>query len=113
MSRPARKEDPGELFPWAELAAAGIGLWPQISAGACGAEGLPRFGYDPDVPLDKTITAFQRHFRPAKTRRPVGRGMRPACWPACWRFCRRPDYNRRMEPARRPDFRSRTRRKAR
>jgi len=61
---PARKEDPGELFPWAELAADGIGLWPQISSGECGADGLARFGYDPDVPLDKIVTAFQRHFRP-------------------------------------------------
>jgi len=25
---PARKEDPGEHFPWAGLAAAGVGLWP-------------------------------------------------------------------------------------
>jgi N-acetylmuramoyl-L-alanine amidase len=63
---PARKEDPGELFPWAEVAADGIGLWPQTSGGACGTDGLARLGYDPDVPLDKTITAFQRHFRPRK-----------------------------------------------
>ncbi|HEX2479239.1 MAG TPA: N-acetylmuramoyl-L-alanine amidase, partial [Geminicoccaceae bacterium] len=26
---PARKQDPGELFDWARLAAAGVGLWPQ------------------------------------------------------------------------------------
>ena len=26
---PARKQDPGEHFPWAQLAAAGIGIWPQ------------------------------------------------------------------------------------
>ena len=60
---PARKEDPGELFPWEKLAAAGIGLWPQGSAGEVGPEGLVRYGYDPDAPQDKVITAFQRHFR--------------------------------------------------
>jgi N-acetylmuramoyl-L-alanine amidase len=27
---PTRKEDPGELFPWQELAREGFGLWPQI-----------------------------------------------------------------------------------
>ena len=63
---PARKEDPGELFPWEKLAAAGIGLWPQGIAGEVGPEGLVRYGYDPDAPQDKVITAFQRHFRPAK-----------------------------------------------
>ncbi len=26
---PARKEDPGERFPWKQLATAGIGLWPE------------------------------------------------------------------------------------
>jgi N-acetylmuramoyl-L-alanine amidase len=74
---PERKEDPGELFDWPRLAAAGIGLWPS------GGEGAPRnvatlqaqlaaFGYA--VPrhgrLDRTtelvITAFQRHFRPER-----------------------------------------------
>ncbi len=29
---PDRKQDPGELFDWAGLAAAGIGLWPQSEA---------------------------------------------------------------------------------
>jgi N-acetylmuramoyl-L-alanine amidase len=63
---PARKEDPGELFPWARLAKAGIGLWPKAIAGDLGPEALSRYGYDPDAPQDKVITAFQRHFRPKK-----------------------------------------------
>jgi N-acetylmuramoyl-L-alanine amidase len=63
---PARKEDPGELFPWQQLAKAGIGLWPQAAAGDLDAHALIRFGYDPDAPQDKVITAFQRHFRPKK-----------------------------------------------
>jgi N-acetylmuramoyl-L-alanine amidase len=61
---PARKDDPGELFPWKRLAKAGIGLWPERKASNLGAESLARYGYDPDAPLDKVITAFQRHFRP-------------------------------------------------
>jgi N-acetylmuramoyl-L-alanine amidase len=63
---PARKDDPGELFPWAKLAQADIGIWPQAAAGDPGPETLARYGYDPDAPLDKVINAFQRHFRPAK-----------------------------------------------
>ena len=64
---PARKEDPGELFPWARLAKAGIGLWPRLDRQAIsGRRSLTRFGYDPDAPQDKVITAFQRHFRPEK-----------------------------------------------
>ena len=61
---PARKEDPGELFPWKRLADAGIGLWPAKRPGTLEATALARFGYDPDAPIDKVITAFQRHFRP-------------------------------------------------
>lgn len=63
---PTRKEDPGELFPWEKLAMAGIGLWPQALASDIGPESLIRYGYDPKAPMDKVITAFQRHFRPAR-----------------------------------------------
>ncbi|HSR72395.1 MAG TPA: N-acetylmuramoyl-L-alanine amidase [Kiloniellales bacterium] len=74
---PRRKADPGELFDWARLAAAGIGLWPdEAPAAPAPADlatvqaGLARFGYA--VPrhgrLDEetraVLRAFQRHFRP-------------------------------------------------
>ena len=61
---PARKDDPGELFPWQRLAEAGIGVWPVATPSDLGPEALPRYGYDPNAPQDKVITAFQRHFRP-------------------------------------------------
>jgi N-acetylmuramoyl-L-alanine amidase len=69
---PKRKIDPGLRFPWARLAAAGIGLWPR--AGARPVEGdmqaaLQRFGYRPagdDVTTSDIIAAFQRRFRPSR-----------------------------------------------
>ena len=82
---PARKEDPGELFPWKQLAAAGHGLWaePAAAPGAAlrrGDEGpgvftlqagLTRLGYDAapsgvyDAATATIVRAFQRHWRPS------------------------------------------------
>ena len=70
---PTRKEDPGEMFDWARLAAAGIGLWPGESEpcnppdAAVAQRQLAAFGYGylDDDPA-AVITAFQRHFRPEK-----------------------------------------------
>jgi N-acetylmuramoyl-L-alanine amidase len=76
---PQRKEDPGELFDWARLAHAGIGLWPDFAVVpralpeevAAVQRLLAEIGYE--VPqtgaLDEAtravIIAFQRHFRAA------------------------------------------------
>ncbi len=77
---PARKDDPGELFPWERLARERIGLWPTPGDGDPGAESLTGFGYDPGAPQDKRIAAFQRHFRPARIGWHLGwRMRRPAC----------------------------------
>src|SRR5262249_50924157 len=85
---PARpRGDPGEVFPWARLAAAGIGLAVEagpIVAGAMLQSGGVRgegaklqravgdFGYGVaetgmyDTATEEAVTAFQRHFRPAR-----------------------------------------------
>lgn len=97
---PRRKDDPGILFFWRALAAAGVGLWSEATA-STGADDLAgdrvqallrRFGYAPphrygsrdgrfvlvgdtvdaavsdivDVGLPDIVTAFQRHYRPAR-----------------------------------------------
>lgn len=84
---PSRKRDPGEIFPWGRLHAAGLGLLvapepivvgPRVGPGDTGAavlelqQLLARYGYG--VPATGTfdavtrdvVTAFQRHFRPAR-----------------------------------------------
>jgi N-acetylmuramoyl-L-alanine amidase len=73
---PARKMDPGELFPWEQLAQSGIGLWPEVTDTIAldaqellGNEAearslLTRYGYDPQADFRTVVTAFQRHFEP-------------------------------------------------
>lgn len=70
---PTRKQDPGERFDWARLAAAGIGLYPPdgltpLAPPNPGAfrEDLARYGYGfgEDDAGEAAQTAFRRHFRP-------------------------------------------------
>ncbi|MGO9006712.1 MAG: N-acetylmuramoyl-L-alanine amidase [Beijerinckiaceae bacterium] len=84
---PFRKSDPGEAFPWASLAEAGIGHHVEpvpisedrpLIRGSTGAEVealqdmLAAYGYDIAVTAlyeertEAVVTAFQRHFRPAR-----------------------------------------------
>ena len=77
---PRRKQDPGELFDWAVLAEAGVGLWPDIGTlkfNECPPiidfqRMLKRFGFDVaetgelDESTRLTLIAFQRHFRQTK-----------------------------------------------
>ena len=50
---PLRKDDPGEAFPWAGLAAAGIGLWPEVE------ESDPRVLFEPGD-RDRGVALMQR-----------------------------------------------------
>jgi N-acetylmuramoyl-L-alanine amidase len=84
---PGRKQDPGEKFPWQLLADSGVGLYvlpakivsgPTLGLGAMGPEvkalqeALAAYGYTitPSGQYDSStrdvVSAFQRHFRPAK-----------------------------------------------
>jgi N-acetylmuramoyl-L-alanine amidase len=65
---PARKQDPGELFPWKYLAEHGVGLWPEDSTLLSDPDVLisllHAIGYDPAADPNKVVTAFCRHFAP-------------------------------------------------
>lgn len=79
---PSRKQDPGELFPWADLAQSHIGLWPTETGVSSLPPGevwnaLSAIGYavpngpgadilDPASAAADVISAFQRRFRSAK-----------------------------------------------
>jgi N-acetylmuramoyl-L-alanine amidase len=67
---PARKMDPGELFPWQELAQAGFGLWPapdaqdfSVAPDSEVADLLGVIGYEVGK-LEQTLRAFQRRYDP-------------------------------------------------
>jgi len=67
---PRRKQDPGELFDWRRLAANGVGLWVDQASKVTLADDQTRamlgaFGYEVED-LTATISAFQRHYRPAR-----------------------------------------------
>ena len=83
---PQRKDDPGPLFPWAELAKQGIGAWPdpaRVNFWLMGRQPdepvdsagllklLARYGYEVTPEMTpaqqkRVIEAFQMHFRPAR-----------------------------------------------
>jgi N-acetylmuramoyl-L-alanine amidase len=83
---PQRKDDPGPLFPWRELAQAGIGAWPDADRVTFYLGGrhptqpvnqtallnlLARYGYEVGNDMTqaqkrRVIMAFQMHFRPKR-----------------------------------------------
>lgn len=67
---PDRKQDPGELFPWQDLAKNNVGVWPKVSdedmvkgLGINVFQALRHLGYEAQSEVQMLI-AFQRHFVP-------------------------------------------------
>jgi len=67
---PDRKQDPGELFPWAMLAMEGVGIWPDVSiedkvkAQSINVfQALSDYGYEA-IKAQNALIAFQRHYVP-------------------------------------------------
>jgi N-acetylmuramoyl-L-alanine amidase len=102
---PDRKSDPGELFDWPRLAAAGIGIWPPAKPpapefaidGAQWLVDLIAIGYRAAAgSYEAALVAFQRRFRqsccdgrldPETAWRPSpDREVRPASLPQTSRF---------------------------
>lgn len=58
---PDRKQDPGEHFPWARLAAAGVGLWVPVVVKAAGETAPGQHITDWERPLQKALAGFGYH----------------------------------------------------
>lgn len=64
---PGRKTDPGEKFPWPQLAGAGAALaLPDRRAGGEPEVLLERIGYGLEPGLEAVVEAFQRRWRPGR-----------------------------------------------